>query len=74
MQLFLLQGFSIVKTSDAVQHFGGRRQLAEVLGITRQAVEKWGAYVAEGAAYKLQHLTGGRLRVIESAYQKKRRK
>lgn len=63
-----------MKTSDAVQHFGGRRQLAEVLGITRQAVEKWGTYVAEGAAYKLQHLTGGRLRVIESAYQKKRRK
>lgn len=63
-----------MKTSDAVQHFGGRRQLAEVLGITRQAVEKWGVYVAEGAAYKLQHMTGGRLRVIEAAYQKKRRK
>jgi len=63
-----------MKTIDAVQHFGGRRQLAEVLGITRQAVEKWGTHVAEGAAYKLQFITGGKLRVMTEVYARKRRK
>jgi DNA-binding transcriptional regulator YdaS (Cro superfamily) len=63
--------FNIVKTSDAVQHFGGRRQVAEALGVTRQAVSKWGKYVAEGSAYKLQHITKGKLKVIEKAYENK---
>jgi hypothetical protein len=63
--------FNIVKTLDAVQHFGGRRQVAEALGVTRQAVSKWGKYVAEGSAYKLQHLTKGKLKVIKKAYANK---
>jgi transcriptional regulator with XRE-family HTH domain len=60
-----------MKTLDAVKHFGGRRQVAEALGVTRQAVSKWGEYVAEGSAYKLQHLTGGKLKVIEKVYENK---
>jgi transcriptional repressor of cell division inhibition gene dicB len=59
-------------TDDAVQHFGGRRELAEALGITRQAVEAWGVLVARGVAYRLQVMTGGKLMVDETKY--KRRK
>ena len=61
-----------MKTIKAVNFYGGRRQLAEALGITRQAVEQWGEYVAEGMAYKLQVLTAGLLMVDPSKY--KRRK
>jgi len=55
-------------TNDAVQYYGGRRQLAEALGITRQAVEQWGKVVAEGMAYKLQVLTRGDLVVDPKKY------
>ena len=60
-----------MNTHDAVQHFGGRRQLAEALGITRQAVEQWGKVVARGVAYRLQVMTGGKLMVDESKYRRK---
>jgi transcriptional repressor of cell division inhibition gene dicB len=60
-----------MKTIKAVNHYGGRRQLAEALGITRQAVEQWGEYVAEGMAYKLQVLTSGLLMVDASKYKRK---
>jgi len=55
-------------TNDAVQYYGGRRQLADALGITRQAVEQWGKVVAEGMAYKLQVLTRGDLVVDPKKY------
>ena len=55
-------------TNDAVQYFGGRRQLAEALGITRQAVEQWGKVVAKGAAYQLQVITKGDLVVDPKKY------
>lgn len=57
-------------TNDAVQYFGGRRQLAEALGITRQAVEQWGEIVAQGAAYKLQVITAGELIADPKKYKK----
>lgn len=57
-------------TNDAVQYYGGRRQLAEALGITRQAVEQWGKVVAKGAAYQLQVMTKNALMVDERKYKK----
>jgi hypothetical protein len=67
MQLFYRGSFSM-RTSDAVTYFDGRRALAERLGISTQAVAKWGDAVPEGAAYKLQILTNGRLRVDPALY------
>jgi DNA-binding transcriptional regulator YdaS (Cro superfamily) len=61
---------NIMFTDDAVQYYGGRRQLAEALGITRQAVEQWGKIVAEGAAYKLQVITKGKLVADPAKYKK----
>ena len=60
-------------TIDAVQYFDGRRALAERLGITTQAVAKWGEAVPEGSAYKLQAVTNGRLRVDPSVYPGRRK-
>lgn len=61
-------------TDDAVRHFGGRRQVAEALGITRQAVEQWGKIVARGMAYELQVITQNELVVDPSKYKKRRKK
>jgi len=61
-----------MKTLDAVQHFGSRQAVADTLGISRQAVYAWGQYVARGAAYRLQVMTGGRLVVDEAKYKKRK--
>jgi DNA-binding transcriptional regulator YdaS (Cro superfamily) len=61
-----------MKTLDAVKFYGSRQAVADTLGISRQAVYAWGTYVARGAAYRLQVMTGGKLVVDEAKY--KRRK
>ena len=61
-----------MKTLDAVQYFGSRQAVADTLGISRQAVYAWGQYVARGAAYRLQVMTGGRLVVDETKYKRKK--
>ena len=61
-----------MKTLDAVQHFGSRQAVADTLGISRQAVYAWGQYVARGAAYRLQVMTGGKLVVDETKYKKRK--
>ena len=60
-------------TDDAAQHFGGRRQLAQALGISRQAVEQWGKLVARGMAYRLQVMTKNALVVDEAKYKRRRK-
>jgi hypothetical protein len=62
-----------MRTSDVLQHFGDSHEAAKAIGITRQAVEQWGEAVPEGTAYKIQVLTGGRLQVDQSLYQRKER-
>jgi DNA-binding transcriptional regulator YdaS (Cro superfamily) len=58
---------------DAVKHFGGRRQLAEALGISHQAVAQWGKLVARGMAYRLQVMTKNALVVDEAKYKRKKK-
>lgn len=57
-----------MRKSDVIEHFGTIRKAASALNVTYQCVHKWGEYVPQGAAYKLQVMTGGKLRVDESAY------
>jgi hypothetical protein len=57
-----------MRKKTAIQHFGTELEIARALKISRQAVNKWPAIVPEGAAYKLQVLTGGRLQVDQSCY------
>ena len=61
-----------MKTLDAVKFYGSRQAVADTLGISRQAVYAWGQYVARGAAYRLQVMTGGRLVVDETKYKKRK--
>ena len=48
---------------EAVQLWGGYVRLAKVLGITRDAIYKWGKYPPNETQYKLMVLSGGRLSV-----------
>lgn len=59
-----------MKTKAAMDHFKTQVVLAKALGISQQAVAKWGDLVPKGSAYKLQVITGGILQVNESLYTK----
>ena len=59
-----------MKTSDAIKHFGTKKDVAAALKISKQAVSQWGELVPEDTAYKLQVITAGRLQVDQSAYRK----
>ena len=50
-------------TQEVVQLWGGHTRLAKVLGITRDAIYKWGEYPPNETQYKLMVLSGGRLSV-----------
>lgn len=50
-------------TQEAIQLWGGHVRLAKVLGITRDAIYKWGEYPPNETQYKLMVLSGGRLSV-----------
>ena len=58
-------------TKEAVQLGGGHVRLAKVLGITRDAIYKWGEYPPNETQYKLMVLSGGRLSVTFSNDNKK---
>jgi len=58
-------------TQEAVQLWGGHVRLAKVLGITRDAIYKWGEYPPNETQYKLMVLSGGRLSVTFSNDNKK---
>lgn len=51
-----------MKTKDAIEHYGGIKQLAEALGIWPHNISRWGDHVPRARAYELQVKTGGKLR------------
>ena len=66
--LSLSHGMRIVngmKKQDAIDHFGGVPALATVLGITRSAIYQWPEDVPETSAFKIESITGGKLKAIE---------
>jgi hypothetical protein len=59
-----------MKKAAAIAHFKTATALARALRITKGAVSQWDKIVPEGSAYKLQVITGGKLRVDERLYSK----
>lgn len=59
-----------MEKNTVIAHFGSEAEVAKVLEISRQAVNQWPNPIPEGAAYKLQVLTGGVLRVNPRLYAK----
>lgn len=54
-----------MKTQEVVDHFGGVRQAAEALGITTQAIYRWGADVPPLRQPHIQIVTNGKLKMAQ---------
>lgn len=63
----MLYSMAMLK-SDVKAHFGTLEAIAKAIGVTKSAVGQWPERVPQGAAYKLQFVTGGILRVDPSLY------
>lgn len=50
-----------MKTQTAIDHFGGRQELADALGISREATYIWRGEVPYLRQCQLQVITAGRL-------------
>lgn len=59
-----------VRKTEVKKHFGSLDAIARALSITKSAVSQWPERVPQGAAYKLQVITGGKLRVRAGMYSK----
>ena len=62
-----------MKKTDVQNYFGSYEAVAQVLEISRSAVSQWPSVIPQGAAWKLQFITGGRLRVDTSLYVRRTR-
>lgn len=64
-----------MRYETAIKHFKTDVALAEAANVTRQAANLWkhAGIVPEGVAYKLQVITGGKLRVDPKQYDKPRK-
>ena len=43
-----------MKTDEAVKFFGGKKQLADALGVWPQVIYQWGEYPPQARQYELQ--------------------
>jgi hypothetical protein len=57
-----------MRKNQVYKHFGSLQAIAAALSITKSAVSQWDAIVPKGAAYELQCITGGALRVDAKLY------
>lgn len=51
-----------MKTADVAAHFGGKKKLAEALGIQPSAVSMWGEEVPGARQYQIQVITKGKFK------------
>jgi hypothetical protein len=49
-------------TQQAIQHYGGIKQLAADLGIWAHVIYRWGEYPPKARQYELEVKTGGKLK------------
>lgn len=52
-------------TQEAIDHFGGVRELAQALNLTTAAVYAWGHYPPVGRQFQLELKTKGKLKAGE---------
>lgn len=50
-----------MKTEEAINFFGGKKQLADALGVWPQVIYQWGEYPPLARQYELQVKTNGAL-------------
>ncbi len=65
VNFYFKENWKNMKTKEAIEHFGGIKNLADALGIWPQTVYQWGEKVPKGRAYQLQVITKEKLKVNE---------
>ncbi|WP_297831523.1 Cro/CI family transcriptional regulator [Thermomonas sp.] len=53
-------------TQQAIDYFGGIRELSQVLGVSTQSIYQWGVYPPLGRQYELEIKTRGELKADRS--------
>ncbi|QEY25813.1 Cro/CI family transcriptional regulator [Neisseria zalophi] len=56
-------------TKDVIDFYGTKIAVARALGISPSAVTQWKEIVPEKQAYRIQGLTGGKLKINPQLYQ-----
>jgi DNA-binding transcriptional regulator YdaS (Cro superfamily) len=51
-----------MKTQEAAAFFGGKKKLADALGIGASAVSMWGDEIPESRQYQIQVISKGKLK------------
>lgn len=51
-----------MKSSEVIKHFKSRLEVSAALGVSYEAVRKWGEYPPLGRQYQIQALTNGKLK------------
>lgn len=51
-----------MKTKDVADHFGGKKKLADALGISPSAVSMWGDDIPDTRQFQIQVLTNGKFK------------
>lgn len=51
-----------MKTQEAADFFGGKKKLADALGVSASAVTQWGENIPVIRQYQIQVLTKGKLK------------
>ena len=59
-----------MKTSDAVEYFGSKANLAKELGVHRSAITLWGLEIPMNRQYQIQVLTKNKLKAEPRAQPK----
>ena len=55
-----------MKTKEAIEYYGGIKQLAEALGIWPHVIYRWGDNPPLARQYELEVKTGGKLRAEDA--------
>jgi len=53
-----------IKTVDAINLAGNKSKLSRMMGVNRSAVTRWGEYVPELVAWKLNHMEKGNIKSV----------
>lgn len=57
-----------MKTADVIEFFGGKRETAEALGVSSQAIYKWGEEVPKTRQTHVELATKGKIKRDKPVY------
>ena len=57
-----------MKKKDVIEHFGSIKKAADALGIWPQSLYSWKENVPENMAYKVEVITGGKLKAVDNEH------